>query len=29
MVQRPVKPAVQTFDTAEELAAAVRGLLSP
>jgi precorrin-6A/cobalt-precorrin-6A reductase len=29
MVQRPLKPAVQTFDTAEELAAAVRGLLSP
>jgi precorrin-6A/cobalt-precorrin-6A reductase len=29
MVQRPLKPAVQTFDKVEELAAAVRGLLSP
>lgn len=29
MVRRPAKPEVQTFDRAEDLAAAVRGLLSP
>ncbi len=29
MVQRPVKPAVQTFETPRELAAAARRLLSP
>jgi precorrin-6x reductase len=29
MVQRPHKPEVQTFETAKELAAAARRLLSP
>jgi len=29
MVQRPRKPVVQTFDTARELSAAAKRLLSP